>query len=143
MTLIEQIKKDQLDARKNREEIKKNLLTTLIGEASKISKDAHGGDPTDQEVIATVKKFIKNTDELLSHSPGNFTAIQEKTILVGYLPAQLSRLEIMNIIMNEKFNLKDNKIIGIVMSFFKTNYEGRYDAKLVQEILKELKDTAC
>lgn len=136
-TLFEKIKRDQVEARKKKAP-EVPLLTTLIGEAGKVGKDTHGGNPTDLEVVATVKKFIKNIDDLLTHSAGNPTALFEKGILEGYLPQQLTRLEIVNIILQGGYNLKDNKVLGSVMGDFKKKYEGRYDAKLVKTTLEEM-----
>lgn len=136
-TLFQKIKRDQVEARKQKA-AEVPLLTTLIGEAGKVGKDTHGGDPTDLEVVATVKKFMKNIDELLTHSTDNPTALFEKSILEGYLPQQLTRLEIVNIILQGGYNLKDNKVLGSVMGDFKKKYEGRYDAKLVKTTLEEM-----
>lgn len=136
-TLFEQIKKDQLEARKAKNAIASALLTTLIGESAKLGKDKQNSDPTDQQVIATVKKFCDNIDVLLEHSPGNFQAIAEKSILVRYMPKQLTQSEIRNIFTQQNFDFSDKKIVGVVMSFFKSNYEGQYDAKLVSSLIKE------
>ncbi|HET8685875.1 MAG TPA: GatB/YqeY domain-containing protein [Methanosarcina sp.] len=137
MSLFAQIKKDQLEARKSKDGVASSLLTTLIGEAGAVGKKERNGDPTDSEVTATIKKFIKNIDELLTHSPGNFQAISEKAILVRYLPKQLTETEIRHIIQQEKFDFTDKKVTGVVMGFFKTNYEGQYDAKIVSQLIKE------
>lgn len=137
MTLFEKIKRDQIEARKKKAP-EVPLLTTLIGEAGKVGKDTHGGEPTDQEVVATVKKFIKNINDLLTHSIYNPVALFERSILEGYLPQQLTRLEIVNIILQGGYNLKDNKVLGSVMGDFKRNFEGRYDAKLVKTTLEEI-----
>lgn len=137
MSLFLQIKNDQLDARKNKNGIASSVLTTLIGEAGAVGKKERNGDPTDSEVTATIKKFIKNIDELLTHSPGNFQAIGEKAILVRYLPKQLTETEIRHILTENAFDFSDKKITGIVMALFKANYEGQYDAKIVSQLIKE------
>lgn len=137
MSLYLKVKNDQVEARKANDGVKKNLLTTLLGEASTIAKDSHGGTPSDQEMIATMKKFMNNIDLLLSHSPGNYQAILEKSILVRYLPKQMSEEEITKEI--KKFDLTDPKIVGIIMTHFKTNFAGTYDGKLVSDLIKKLK----
>lgn len=136
-TLFEKIKRDQIEARKKKA-LEVPLLTTLIGEAGKLGKDAHGGDPTDQEVVTTVKKFIKNINDLLTHSVDNPTALFEKSILEAYLPQQLTRLEIVNILIDGQYNFKDKKVLGTVMGDFKKRFEGRYDAALVKSTIESM-----
>ena len=63
MSLIQTIKTAQVAARKARDP-SASLLTTLIGEAEMVGKNA-GREVTDQEVVATIKKFIKGIDETL------------------------------------------------------------------------------
>lgn len=137
MTMFLKLKNDQLEARKAKNGIAASLLTTLIGEAAKIGKDTQNDDPTDTQVVATIKKFIKNIDELLQHSPGNFQAISEKAILVRYLPKQIEEAEIRHILTNNGFDYSDKKVVASIMSHFKANYEGQYDAKLVSALIKE------
>lgn len=140
MSLFSTIKINQLEARKANNGVAASVLTTLLGEAGKVGKDARNGDPNDAEVIATIKKFVKNIDDLLTHSPGNFNAILEKSILVRYLPKQLSDAEIKQIMINEKFDFTDKKVIERVMTFFKTNHTGLYDAKVVSQLIKEFQN---
>jgi len=61
MTLMEQIKTAQVTARKTGAQ-EASLLTTLLGEAAMVGKNANR-ETTDQEVVAVVKKFVKNIDE--------------------------------------------------------------------------------
>jgi hypothetical protein len=61
MSLIQTIKADQVQARKARS-ASASILTTLIGEAEMIGKNAGDRESTDEEVIAIIKKFIKNLD---------------------------------------------------------------------------------
>jgi hypothetical protein len=58
---MEQIKAKQIAARKSGS-ADAGLLTTLLGEAAMVGKNA-GRETTDQEVVAVVKKFVKNIDE--------------------------------------------------------------------------------
>jgi len=132
MSLYIQLKRDHLDARKKetRNEVAANLLTTLLGEATTEAKNSGHETPSDDQLIATIRKFIKNLDELLSHSPGNFTAILERSILERYLPKQLTGDEIKAEI--AKFNLSDKSAVGLIMKHFKENFFGRYDGKILK-----------
>ena len=68
MTLIEQIKAAQLTARKNRDAAAAASLTTLIGEAEMIGKNANRV-VHDLEVVGILKKFIDNIDFTTSAVP--------------------------------------------------------------------------
>ena len=59
--LLNKIKADQLAARKAKDGLATALLTTLIGDAEMVGKNA-GRLVTDEEVVAVIKKFIKNID---------------------------------------------------------------------------------
>ena len=135
--LIEQIKQDRIQAMKDKDTIKKDILSTLIGESSKEEKI-----PTDEKVIATIKKFIKNAHELQVHianNHGNQSYIKaqfEINILTDYLPNQLDEQEIRDIITVRKDNGDSN--LGVIMKFFKTHYDGQYDGSLVNKLAKDL-----
>lgn len=81
MTLIQQIKDKQIAARKSGDSLA-SLYTTLLGEASIIGKNAGNRETTDVEVVAVVKKFIKNIDEtvqaLTSRGQDAYVYMQEK-----------------------------------------------------------------
>ena len=59
MSLIAQIKSAQLQLRKDRATVHAAALSTLIGEAETIGKDAGNREVTDAELTALLKKFIK------------------------------------------------------------------------------------
>ncbi|ASV44290.1 hypothetical protein PBI_SCTP2_275 [Salicola phage SCTP-2] len=138
--LLKQIKKDQLQARKNKETEKSKVLTTLLGTASPSGNDT----VTDKDVIAVVQKFIKSANETMqyqSNSDYDITDIvNEVRILEQYLPKQLS-IEEMKRIAEQYIN--DNEItspkqMGRVMSYFNENYSGQYDGKELSAIVKQL-----
>lgn len=138
--LIEQMKIDRIQAMKNGETIKKNLLSTLIGDCCKVNKE-----PSDVECIAMIKKFIKNAEETertLNTSDhfgiGDIISklVTEIEILESYLPKQLSEEKITEII-NICISCGDTNL-GQIMKHFKTECEGRYDGAVVSKIAKEL-----
>lgn len=101
-TLINTIKQNQLQARKNKDAAAASLLTTLVGEASMIGKNDGNRESTDAEVTAVIKKFVKNIDESISALSKNAgenaeriaTATKEKEILMAYLPKQLDEAQL-------------------------------------------------
>ena len=140
MSLIQTIKTAQVAARKARDP-SASLLTTLIGEAEMVGKNA-GRDVTDQEVVATIKKFIKNIDEtlkvLVAGSDAYAYSSTEKAVLEQFLPQQLTEEQIRFIIATLLHAGDKPASVGEIMKHMKTNHEGLYDGALVSKIAKEL-----
>lgn len=138
------LKQDHLQSRKNKDNIKSNLLGTLIGDCTKTTKE-----PSDVECIQIIKKFIKNAEETSNLLDNSLMGIRFKTkyeleikILESYLPKQLTEEKIKSIITCDiihKTRLANDPItIGIIQKHFKENYQGQYDGALVSKIAKEL-----
>lgn len=132
MSLLQQIKKDQLQARKSKEALKVKLLTTLLAEAAKPGLDDGKRESTDAEVIGVIKKFIKNANETLKHCEDQ-EVVFELSILETYLPQQLDEDSLRSIIAAND----DLTNVGQIMKFLKDNYNGLYDGKLASTIAKE------
>lgn len=122
------------EAKKNKEVLKANLLSTLYAEIFTLSKS--GKEMTEDDEIRVIKKFIKNIDETLALeiSEEQKTRLNsEKEILESYLPKQLSREEAEKIV-DEM--ISQGKVMKDIMAYFKENYTGRYDGRTVSEIVK-------
>ena len=137
--LIDQIKADQLQARKDRDTVRASLLTTLYSEAAMIGKNDGNRATTDQEVIAVIKKFIKGIDETVA--AGAQTAPQllvEKEILTAYLPSQLDDAALSVIIdgIIESQGISGMKQMGLVMKELNANYAGQFDGKAASTIVR-------
>jgi uncharacterized protein YqeY len=132
MNLFEQIKAERIEAMKNKNTIKKDLLGCVIAEASKEDKI-----PSDEKVLGTIRKFIKGSKEVQQAvecgSPDYKKAFEEEEILECYLPQQIDEGTIRNI-----FKLNTFANINKAMGYFKANYAGQYDGALVSKIAKEL-----
>lgn len=142
MSLLQTIKNDQLQARKDRLTAKASLLTTLYSEASMTGLNDGKRESTDPEVTATIKKFLKNVEESISvASPVVATQLLlEKKILEGYLPTQLTEEQITNIVttlISEIQNPTKNDV-GNINKALKAQYSGQYDGKVASEIIKSL-----
>lgn len=144
MLLIQQIKKDQLTARKNKKTAESTILTTLLGEAGMIGKNNGNRESTDNEVIAVVKKFIKNNTELMKltsdESSAYLTARDENVFLSKYVPTQLAEEELRSLVQKRLCNLDEisPKLMGKIMSWLKENHDGQYDGQLASKVVKEL-----
>jgi len=148
-TLIEKIKADQLQARKQRLQVESSLLTTLIGDIEMIGKNANR-DVTDAEVVETIKKFLKNINITLENldkfrATANSVAIDqplaEKKILENLLPKQLTESELVQVvdeILNDMKSRTSSPInMGMVMSALKLGFDGQYDGKMASNIVKK------
>ena len=63
MSLLAQLKKDSLLARKAADSVRATLLSTLIAEAEMVGKNAGNRESSDDEVQQTIRKFLKNNQE--------------------------------------------------------------------------------
>lgn len=140
--LLDQIKTDSLAARKSGDAVEKSLLVTLYAEAAKVGKDAANRPSTDEEVVATVRKFMKNTEQTLAdlRARNRGVSVQEREleILARYLPRQMSREEIEAAVETIAAGLDDvsPKAMGQVMGALKAAHGGAYDGKLAAEVVK-------
>ncbi|ADM79885.1 hypothetical protein phiAS5_ORF0042 [Aeromonas phage phiAS5] len=121
MSLLEQIKQDQIAARKSADrttdigKMKISALTTLIGEAS----PAGNATASDEDVLKVIRKFVKNLDETIKtvdveHKITSFEQaaetlkdcsklmmlLIERQLYTGYLPKVFDSADIRDIIVN-------------------------------------------
>ncbi len=142
-TLLERIRQDSLAARKARESDKALFLTTLLSEAGRVGKDDGNRESTDAEVTATMKKFIKNTDETLRVLPvGSAARVQpeaELAILNAYLPRQASEAEVRAAVGRFVAELTERnpKRMGVVMGKLNAEFEGNFDKGVASKLVKE------
>lgn len=143
MSLIEKIKQDQIEARKTKNSVAATLLTTLLGEANMVAKNAQRDVPTDSEVQEVIKKFLKGVSETLSILDKSVSADaedrrkvvnSEKAILEGYMPKQLSENELAEVLSNARAQGTESSVKGF-MAFLKSNYAGQYDGKVAKKVI--------
>lgn len=142
--LIDEIKADQLQARKDRNTQLTTLLTTFYSEAAMIGKNDGGRATTDAEVHAVAKKFIKNANEVMAilsdDDDRTAMAVFEVVNLTTYLPSQLNDLELKAVVCNIIMNMSSPspKDMGTVFKELKAGFDGQYDGKLAGQLIKEL-----
>jgi hypothetical protein len=148
--LLDTLRADQLAARKAKNATKAALLTTLVAEAARVGKDAGNRDSTDDEVLKTIQKFVKNagdTRAALVSRDGSADALktvdEEIAILNAYLPKQLSDKELTRLIedfvqANPGAQMKD------VMGFLSREHKGTYNGKsanvIATEVIKQARE---
>ena len=140
---MDQIRAAQLEARKTRNATKAGLLTTLIGEAAAIGKNDGNRETSDSEVVAVIKKFIKNIDLTLEAMRGRGRQLDEavmtaeKEILEKFLPSQLSedQLKAIVVVLKKEYDAGP-KDMGKILGTLKMRHSGQYDGKMASDITK-------
>lgn len=140
--LIDELKKAQMEALKQKDPLTRSILQIVTGKAklAEIEKRTKNETLTDDDVILVINKVIKELEEeiLAFKNAGRLEKVEEltkqKDILTKYLPAQLTEEEIKEII-----NKLDDKSMPSIMKYFKQNYLGKCDMKLVNKIANECK----
>lgn len=148
MSLFERITKDYSKTRLARDEIRINLLSTLIGDLENGAKFVDGKKVVDdQAVISMIKKYIKNneiilgavkqvvprsTDEQTSTDHAIFRTMKEIEVLNSYLPQQLTEQEMKDILAK----LEKRPDFPNWMKFLKDNFAGCYDGKVAANVYK-------
>ena len=143
MTLLEQITEDYKQAMKNHEEVKKLALNYLLAQI-KNKKIELRADPTDDDVIAVIKKEIKSLNEALlflekaNKSDEIVVETQKRDILQSYLPAMLSR-EQTEVLIDEtvsKLWISDLKTQRwLLMKELMANHKSELDGAVVNDII--------
>jgi len=149
MSLISQIKAAQVRARIERS-VSASILTTLLGEAEMIGKNAGNRETTDEEVIGVAKKFIKNIDETIAvveradvtdATTSVLTAIRnERAVVEQFLPSQMNDDQLRTAIQDVIGGIKtagEVPNMGVVMKVLKQRFDGQYDGKAASTITKE------
>ena len=129
---VEQIKQERQSQRDN--SVIYSLLGVLLGEIDRLPIP-RTQSPTEDQIYAIVKKLYEGAELLASKDLSEESKI-EYAYLKDYIKQQLSSEEIIKIITGLKTNFNCN--IGLVMKYFKDNYSGQYDGKLVSQIAKEV-----
>ena len=137
----EQIKKANVEAMKNKDTVARAFYSVLMNKImlEKINKREKGQEITDADVSNIIQKMIKELgDEKDNYQKaGNMEEVAhiEKQLEIAktYLPKMLSREEI-----KDEIEKLEDKSIPVVMKYFKANFNGKVDMRLVQEVLKEM-----
>ena len=124
---IEDIKKERLSQRDN--PVIYNLLGVLLGELDRLPTRAN---PTSDQIYSVIKKLHESAEIMKSH---NSESEQEYAYLSQFIKSQMSESQIRSKIIE----LKDMGYndIGSIMKYFKNNYSGQYDGKIVSKLVKE------
>lgn len=157
MALLDELKADQLAARKANARLKADLLTTLIGEAGQITTEEFKRGVTkvtDDKVVATLAKFVKSTKQTLENlaterarrlqTGGDASKVDERitaaeaelAVLSAYGPKQMSSAQLREVIDAFRANTPGANV-GMIMAHLKANFAGQYDGKAASALAKD------
>lgn len=136
--LYNKIYTDFINARKEKNELAKNILGLLYNSLKNKTIELRTDTLGDFEVYNIIRKLNKQLDEEIEanvkvdriEKADELT--KQKELIKEYLPKQLSEDKI-----KELINDLPDKSIPSVMKFFKTNYNGQVDMALVGKIARE------
>ncbi len=139
--ILEEIKKANIIALKEKDQNARTIYSIVTNKAmlETIKKREKNEELTDNDMIQIIQKTIKElTEEAENYKKVNnldeFNNIEyQKKVIQKYLPKMLCAEEIVNII-----NSLEDKSISNVMKYFKINYTGKCDMKMVSDIAKQI-----
>ena len=136
----EQIKKANIEAMKNKDTIARNFYSVLknrilLEKIAKGDRESMLDDATVSNILQKmVKELFEQKENYLKVNNTKEAEILDKQIELAssLLPKQLSKDEI-----KAEISKLDDKSVPSVMKYFKANFNGKVDMRLVQEVLKE------
>jgi uncharacterized protein YqeY len=130
---VEEIKKERETQRSN--PVIYSLLGVLLGEIDRLPIP-RTQSPSEDQIYAIVKKLYEGA-EYLSERDLSEEAKIEYAYLKDYIKTQLGQSNI-EMIIAEVILEQPTANIGVIMKYFKDNYSGQYDGKIVSQIAKEM-----
>ncbi|MDO4719979.1 MAG: GatB/YqeY domain-containing protein [Peptostreptococcaceae bacterium] len=145
MALKEKLMDDLKEAMKNKEQVKKSVVT-LIRSAIKQKEVDERIELSDDDILAVISKQVKQRKDALEDfkKGGREDLIaqteEEIAILSSYLPPQLSDEELEGIIKEviEKVGASSMKDMGKIIGMANPVVKGRADGKRMNEIVKRI-----
>lgn len=138
--IFDDLKLANQEAMKNKDNVARGVYSVLINKCmlKNIDLKAQGQTLSDNDTLVLINKTIKELEEELeiykkaSREEKAKEIEYQKNLLVKYLPKLMSEDEIISII--EQLS---DKSLKNVMIYFKNNFQGKCDMKLVSEIAKK------
>ncbi len=143
--LLTQLRKDNMQAMKSHDTVKKGVLSLVISAIALKEKES-GTVLSKEEELTFVQKELKQTRETLAETPSSREDLIAETntkiaILESYLPRQLTEDEIRNVIetiLSENGLEPVKKSQGVVMKEIMAKYKGQTDGKTVNKVLSTI-----
>jgi uncharacterized protein YqeY len=130
MSLYNMIKKLKDDARKARETNDVTFYSTLQGELERVAKE-----PNDEQSLKVLGKILQSNKDGVTTAQTLWENVILENLIETFTPVQITEGDIKLTIRKIR---EDNPSAGIreIMTYFKENHAGHYDAKLVSQLAK-------
>jgi len=144
MSLKQVLLDDLKTAMKEKDNIRKNVITMVRAGILQVEKDKKV-ELDDEGVLEVIAKAVKQRkDSLPEYEKSNRPDLVENLkreidILMSYLPQQLSEDELDNIVTQTIYEVgaQSAKDMGLVMKALMPKVKGRADGRLVNELVKK------
>ena len=144
MSLKEKLQEDLKSSMKNKDTVKKSVVT-LIRAAIKQHEVDNSVELADDAIIDIISKQLKQRkDSLAEFVKANRDDLVEETkseiqVLEGYLPQQLSEEELEKIVIETiaEVGATSMKDMGKIMAAIKPKTAGRADGRKINELVKK------
>ena len=145
MTLKDRLTNDLKEAMKNKEQVRKSVVTLIRAGIKQCEVDTRQ-ELTDEDIISLISKQLKQRkDALADFEKANRADLikqtnQEIAILENYLPEQLDDVELKEIITKvvEEVGATSMKDMGKVMAKTISLVQGRADGKRINAMVKQI-----
>lgn len=139
--IIDEIKKANIQAIKDKDTVARSIYSVLLNKfmLEEIKRRESGNSMQDADYVQILQKTIKELKEeqenyqKVNHIEQVSEIEKQVKLVESYLPQMMSQEEIKNVIL-----ALSDKSIPNVMKHFKSNYAGKCDMRLVQEVLKNI-----
>ncbi|NBP57300.1 GatB/YqeY domain-containing protein [bacterium] len=135
------IKKDMVQAMKDKNDLAKTVLRTLSSEFKNAEIDK-GNPLEDADVIKVLSKLEKQRkDSIQAYKDGgreDLVAIEEAELLIiqKYLPAKLTTEELTQLVEESIAELGDNANFGLVMKSVIAKSQGKADGNQIKDLVQ-------
>jgi len=135
------IKKDMVQAMKDKNDLAKTVLRTLSSEFKNAEIDK-GNPLEDADVIKVLSKLEKQRkDSIQAYKDGgreDLVAIEEAELLIiqNYLPAKLTTEELTQLVEESIAELGDNANFGLVMKSVIAKSQGKADGNQIKDLVQ-------
>ena len=130
MELKQQLKDVHIKAMKEKDTLRKNLFSVLLGEIK--NQEISGVESTDENVLLVIRKMEKTL--LQVNTPESQLEIE---CIKPFLPSLMSEDKVREIL-TSLIDSGVSKNMGDLMKNFNSQYKGKADNKIVSQVIKEL-----
>ncbi len=145
MSFLSNLRKDKMNAMREKDKIKGAVVTNLMSAISLAEKEAKR-ELTDAEALEYVQKELKKNEDTLESLPENRVENIEEAktrinIIKSYLPSQLSEDELADEILKiveEKDLEKSPKSLGTIIPMILEKFPARTDGKQISKVASKV-----